>query len=97
MKMWNLHKENGWQKYTEVTDNNDQLRDIADKNVHDPTRTMELIDKQMEKAKYKAFGKVTYVPGKRVNKELVALHNEKINKKFRRKLLYINTSSKKQI
>ena len=81
MKMWNLHKENGWQKYTEVTDNNDQLRDIADKNVHDPTRTMELIDKQMEKAKYKAFGKVTYVPGKSVNKELVALHNEKMKVK----------------
>ena len=39
---------------------------------------MELIDKQMEKAKYKAFDKVTYCPVKSVNKELVALHNEKM-------------------
>ena len=55
---WNTNRENGWQKYKELTSSNSRLERAANSNSDDPDYLMNIIEKELTSIKYKAFGKV---------------------------------------
>ena len=78
IKRWNLNKADGWKNYTEITGNNKKLREIANDRTSEPTVIMKQIDRELTKAKFQAFGKVTHCKGKSHNKKVAALYNAKM-------------------
>ena len=70
--MWNLNKEEGWENYYSLTENNTKLANIA-ANYSDPTKVMKVIENEFTKAKFKAFGKITYNQSAMNNKKIKAL------------------------
>ena len=63
-----------------LTDHDKQLLDLANNDVHDdPNDLQEKIDKVMNKAKYKAFGKVKHCTKPKVSEELKFLQKKKFN------------------
>ena len=57
-KTWNLNKVGGWKKFNELTEDNKKLKNLINNNEDNPTLVMKEIDKQLEKAKFKAFAKL---------------------------------------
>ena len=74
--MWNTNKTGGWDVYKMLTQNNHKLED-ATKEEDDPTEAMNLIDKEMNGAKYKAFGKIKFRNSVKANKEVMNLQKKK--------------------
>ena len=74
---WNLNKEGGWLKFHELTDDNSKLKNLINNNEDDPTILMKEIDKELEKAKFKAFDKVTVRNELKNNKEFMKLRYER--------------------
>ena len=79
--MWNLNKEGGWNKYNELTEENDIFKKIANDDTKNPTQLMQEIDKELSKVKFRTFGKVTVRNDLRTSKELKTLQKEKFNQK----------------
>ena len=57
--LWNLNKEGGWKSYKELTSKNNALVEVTEKNMSS-NDMMNAIEKELNKVRYKAFGKVTY-------------------------------------
>ena len=77
--MWNLKKEGGWQHYKELSEDNDNLKKIAKDTSNNPTLSMEKIEKEMKKVKFKAFGKVSVRNDLRTSKDLKYLQKQKLS------------------
>ena len=75
--MWNLNKENGWKNYTDYTENNVKFKEVAENVIGDPSEAMNKIEKELDKAKHRSFGKVTYRKGKQTINKLAQLQSEK--------------------
>ena len=78
-KMWNLNKDGGWNRFNELTEDNEKFRRIANDENKNPTQMTEEIDKELTKVKFRAFGKVTVRNDLKTNKELKTLQTEKFN------------------
>ena len=78
-KMWNLNKDGGWNRFNELTEDNEKFRKIANDDNKNPTQMTESIDKELTKVKFRAFGKVTVRNDLKTNKELKTLQKEKFN------------------
>lgn len=76
--IWNTNKPGGWEMYSELLENNENLINIADNTFDDPETLMKVIDKEMNNAKYKAFGKVKQKKKDKHSDEIVALQKEKL-------------------
>ena len=76
--IWNTNKPGGWQTYNELLEKNEILAEIANSTVDDPEIMMKLIDKEMNNAKYKAFGKVKEKNNDKHSGEVIALQKEKL-------------------
>ena len=57
--MFNLNKDGGWSKFKELTDDNDVLKKTVDDEETDSTKVMNVIEKELNKVKFKSFGKAT--------------------------------------
>ena len=79
--MWNLNKEGCWNKYNELTEENDIFKKIANDDTKNPTQLMQEIDKELSKVNFRTFGKVTVRNDLRTSKELKTLQKEKFNQK----------------
>ena len=58
-KIWNLKKDGGWKKYNELTDENERFKEVSEDESKNPTVLMDIIEKELTKVKFKAFGKVS--------------------------------------
>ena len=76
--IWNTNKPGGWKTYSDMLDENENLINIANKPSDDPEALMKVIDKEMNAAKYKAFGKVKERKNDKQAGEIVALQKEKL-------------------
>ena len=76
-KMWNLNKESGWEKFKKKTEVNEKFRKIVETDQRDPTIMMNDIDKELNKVKFKAFGKVTVRNELKTTKEMKKVQSEK--------------------
>ena len=74
---WNLNKEGGWGKYKELTDANEKLNRVINSYENNPTIIMKEIDKELTKAKFRAFDKVTVRKGLKRNKEVKHLQKKR--------------------
>ena len=68
--MWNTNKDGGWEKYKELTEDNTKLQEVAVDSSEDPDHMMNKIDKELNRIKYIAFGKVKLIQKPKVNKIL---------------------------
>ena len=75
--MWNTNKVGGWEVYKLLTDNNENLKSIPENDV-DTSVVMKKIQDELEKAKYKAFGKVTVKSRKKPTNVIANLNKEKL-------------------
>ena len=74
--LWNTNKIGGWEVYKMLTENNKNIEDAVTKN-DDPTVAMKAFDKELNKVKFKSFGRVKYRNGVKTNKELQELQIRK--------------------
>ena len=74
--MWNTNKTGGWEVYKMLTEKNEKLEEAAVVNA-DPTEAMKAIDAELNKVKFKAFGKVKIRNQPKGNKELQKLFKKK--------------------
>ena len=74
--MWNTNKTGGWDVYKMLTEKNEKLENAAVNNM-EPTEAMKVIDAELNKAKFKAFGKVKIRNKPKGNKELENLQKKK--------------------
>ena len=77
-QMWNTNKVGGWEVYKMITENNNKLENASTEE-KDPTDIMKIIDNELTKAKFKAFGKVKIRTNSKTNKDLQVLQKEKAN------------------
>ena len=77
--IWNTKKPNGWTKYRERTENNDELLRAAEMSPDtDPEKVLSVINREMKKSKYAAFGKVKISNKNEDDKKLESLQKEKM-------------------
>ena len=76
-KIWNLKKDGGWNKYNELTDENKRFNEVSEDESKNPTVIMDIIEKELTKVKFKAFGKVSVRNELLKCKELKNLQKEK--------------------
>ena len=76
-KAWNLNKEGGWSKFKELTDSNVKFRRIINGSEDNPTVIMNEIEKELTKAKFQAFDKVTVRKELKRNKEMIILKEKR--------------------
>ena len=62
VKTWNTNKENGWAVFRNLTENNKVLKSVNFNEIKEPTNECRKIENEIEKCKFKSFGKVTYRP-----------------------------------
>ena len=74
---WNTNKVDGWDKYREATEDNPKLEEIGNEPIDDATKAMKKINKELDKCKFLAFGKVTVKTTPVVNKEVDELFKKK--------------------
>ena len=72
---WNTNKKDGWNQYKKLTSENDKLDEIANSDLNDPDEIMEKFEKELNKTKFRAFGKVK--AQRRENKDLENLTKQK--------------------
>ena len=78
--VWNTNKEGGWQSYKELTENDFVLPETECNTV-----AMKKIEKEIERIKYNAFGKVK-VKCKSLNKNITKVGNEELLKTQRKEV-----------
>ena len=76
-KIWNTRKEGGWEAYTKATQCNDRFKAVAVAPSEDVTVAMKTIEKELEKVKFKSFGKVKLGKSAKVSQEVKTLNKEK--------------------
>ena len=74
--LWNTNKKDGWTIYERLTNSNVKLDRIATDDTNDPDEIMESIEKELERVKYKAFGKVRFSK-KNEDSKMIELMEEK--------------------
>ena len=57
--MWNMKRENGWENYKKMTDDNQELVELLDNEEMDSSELAKKVESVVTKIKFKAFGKVT--------------------------------------
>ena len=55
---WNTNKEGGWEAYKQMTTSNAVLEEISKDTSEEPNKIMMKMDKELDKVKYQAFGRV---------------------------------------
>ena len=55
---WNTNRSNGWDIYKELTTNNEVLEKVAESDGNDADKLMNKVNKELQRIKYNAFGKV---------------------------------------
>ena len=71
---WDTNKAGGWDAYQALTENNAKLEQIAEDTVEDnPDKIMAAIDKEIDRVKFVAFGKVKVKSKPTVDKALMEL------------------------
>ena len=68
--IWNTNKEGGWEKYKEMTEDNPKLEEVGRDSSNDADKMMNIINKELNRIKYIAFGKVKTSKKLKSNKEL---------------------------
>ena len=61
--IWNLNKKNGWKKYQDITENEEEfvgLNDKIDKDDFDTSFGIDILEKMLTNIMYRSFGKVTH-------------------------------------
>ena len=105
-KLWNLNKVDGWKNYKTYTYDNKVLRSVKKEFINNVTDEYKKIEKEMDKCKYKAFGKVLYRPERNELKETSKLMKKKEtilglknvnNKKIQQEVLKINEDISRSI
>ena len=74
---WNIKRNNGWNKYRELTEVNERLASAASIENENPQIILKVIEKEMTKVKHKAFGKVKLSSKSKDEKMLEALQVKK--------------------
>ena len=74
---WNTNKEGGWDVYKEITDEDSKLAAIGRDVIDDATEAMKKINKELDKCKFQAFGKVSVRQSPIVNKDIDSLFKKK--------------------
>ena len=74
--MWNTNREGGWELYENLTTENRVLEDAA-KSTANANEIMEIIHKELDNAKYSAFGKVKVKDNCQYDKELAEIQMRK--------------------
>ena len=74
---WNTNKEGGWKAYKQMTSCNAVLEEIANDTSEDTNKIMVKMDKELDKLKFQAFGKVKEKSRDSMCKELDKLVKEK--------------------
>ena len=74
---WNTNKEGGWNIYKEITNDDSKLATIGQEVIEDATRAMKKVDKELEKCKFQAFGKVSVRKTPLVDKHIDSLFQKK--------------------
>ena len=80
--LWNTNKPGGWKKFYEYTESNLIFNKIINEEVNpDPEKLSKVYEKELTKAKFSAFGKVSYGNTHRENKnkKLETLQKKKMN------------------
>ena len=78
--LWDTNKAGGWDVYHALTEDNAKLREIAEDTEEDnPDTIMTAIDKELNRVKFVAFGKVKVKQKPKADKVLVELQQKKIN------------------
>ena len=77
--MWNLNRENGWEMYKQLTTDNNNLEAIISDSERDTTKIMKKIDNEIEKVKFRSFGKVTFSNTTKSFSTLKKLEIKKVN------------------
>ena len=75
--VWNTNKPAGWDTYKELTDDNDDLENLAMEVITDTTEFNQKLDKIMNKIKFRSFGKVSFTNKSQIDKPLENLYEEK--------------------
>ena len=57
--MWNMKRENGWENYKKMTDDNQELVELLENEEMDSSELAKKVESVVTKIKFKAFGKVT--------------------------------------
>ena len=70
---------NGWKNYEKFTSNNNEFHKMSKEKITDPDDYHTRMEKEREKCKYQAFGKIKYRPGRDNTKRLNKLIDEKMN------------------
>ena len=76
---WDTNKEGGWEEFKALTTANAILDEVSNEVNGDPDDMMIRIENEMNKVKFKAFGKVKIRNKNKSNKILTDLQNQKIN------------------
>ena len=76
--LWNTNKEGGWNKFKELTEDNCKLLEVAKDSSEDTTNMMNKIQKELNRVKYIAFGKMKVGQKPKPSRELEKLQNEKV-------------------
>ena len=78
--IFNTRKEGGWERYRYLTTNNNKLSDPNLLKSEDPDHIMNNIHREIEKSKFKAFGKIKIKSNKKKgNKEVIEMMKKKEN------------------
>ena len=74
---WNTNKEGGWDVYKEITDEDSKLAAIGLDVIDDATKAMKKVNKELDKCKFQAFGKVSVRQSPIVHKDINSLFKKK--------------------
>ena len=74
---WNTNKEGGWEAYSELTKKNLVLEEVAKDETNDANKIMVKMDKELDRIKFNAFGKVKEKSCMKLDKEIEDLQKEK--------------------
>ena len=74
---WNTNKEGGWDAYSELTNNNVVLEEVAEDESNEANKIMVKMDKELDRIKFNAFGKVKEKSCLKISKEIEDLQKEK--------------------
>ena len=77
ISVWNTNKPNGWEMYKQLTDENEDLENLAIQQNLDSTEFTLKMDRILDKIKFRSFGKVTFTNKPQSDKSLEKLYKEK--------------------
>ena len=91
--VWNTKKDNGWEKYKQLTDDKaDEFNEVIEDTKISVEKAVEAFEKKLDKIKFAAFGKTTirkktnaqskYVPVNMEPKELLQKQSDRVEKEI---------------